>query len=64
MTPKRPHRRPLGLYVRKKDSDTWHWVRTCSRFPRKAPRVFSPVKPTSGEFCDECLAKVKRGVIP
>jgi len=47
-------------YRRKKGSDTWHFCKNCSRYPTENYEV-SYTKPTSGELCDECLSKEKRG---
>ena len=45
-------------YRRKKNSDTWHWVRTCSNWPT-SDYVSQNSKPTSGELCNECKSKSK-----
>lgn len=47
-------------YRRKKDKDTWHFCRNCSNWPTSNYES-QQTKPTSGELCDECLAKDKRG---
>jgi hypothetical protein len=47
------------LYIRKKSSDTWHWIRSCSNYPIGSDVVTSTSKPTSGELCNQCKAKDK-----
>lgn len=47
-------------YRRKKGSDTWHWCRNCENWPLTNYDV-SRTKPTSGELCDQCLAKDRAG---
>jgi hypothetical protein len=38
--------------------DTWHKCANCSNWPTSGYKT-SYSKPTSGEFCNECLAKQK-----
>lgn len=38
--------------------DTWHHCANCSNWPASNYDA-SYLKPTSGEFCNECLAKQK-----
>jgi len=49
-------------YRKRKGSDAWHWCKNCTNWP---PLSQNPVvkhsKPTTGEFCNECKAKAKRG---
>jgi hypothetical protein len=40
--------------------DTWHWCRNCSNWPTSGYDERS-TKPTTGEECDECIAKTARG---
>lgn len=47
-------------YRRKKGSDTWHWCRNCSNWP-KWDYDSQSSKPTSGELDNECKAKEKAG---
>ncbi|RKE85707.1 hypothetical protein DFO46_2508 [Rhizobium sp. AG855] len=47
-------------YRRRKDKDAWHWCKNCSNWP-KSDYVEQSSKPTSGELCNECLAKDKAG---
>lgn len=47
-------------YRRKNERDTWHFCKNCNNWPT-SKYVSKSVKPTTGEFCNECLAKVKRG---
>lgn len=60
-------------YRRRKSSDTWHFIRECSWWPRRVGEnqvgdnrpfwytrdeiVERFEKPTTGEKCDECQAK-------
>ncbi len=53
-------------FRRRKGSDTWHWCRNCSNWPkgkvgvdydvRNAPRKNPP-----GELDNECLSKERKG---
>ena len=47
-------------YRKRKGSDTWHWCRNCSNWPRENYEV-SRIKPTTGELDNECKAKEKAG---
>jgi hypothetical protein len=51
---------PVGEYRRREDSDTWHFCRNCSNYPREAYEA-SAEKPSSGEFCNECQSKKESG---
>ena len=47
-------------YRRRKISDTWHWCRNCSNWPTsKYEERYT--KPTSGELCNQCIAKERAG---
>jgi len=48
-------------YRRLKSDDTWHWCRNCSNWPALEKSDIRPTRPSSGEFCDECLAKDTSG---
>lgn len=50
----------MTKYRKKKGSDTWHWCTNCSNWPKYDydEREFDK-RPTSGELCDQCLAKEK-----
>ena len=56
-------------YRRRIKSDTWHFCRSCSNWPgsvRLAKRKVELFKeqsahPLTGELCDQCLAKHKKG---
>lgn len=50
----------MGQYRRRNGYDTWHFCSNCSNYPR-ADYKTSDSKPTSGEFCNECLAKRSAG---
>lgn len=43
-------------YRKRKNKDTWHFCRNCSNWPT-SDYDEKTTKPTSGEFCNECLAK-------
>ena len=49
-------------YVRRDASDTWHWRIDCSNYPYNVPTVaeHSDGRPTTGELCDQCLAKERK----
>ena len=49
----------MATYVRG-NSDTWHWCKNCSNYPSKIEDTRS-TKPTSGELCNQCMAKGKAG---
>jgi len=48
-----------GSYRRRKRSDTWHFMPSCSNWPVK-DFVVRGKKSTHGELCDQCLAKARR----
>lgn len=48
------------MYRRSKSSDTWHWCKNCSKFP-KENYIEQAKKPTTGEQCNECRVKELRG---
>ena len=43
-------------YRKKKESDTWHWCKNCSKWPTSNYDV-QHTKPTTGELDNECKAK-------
>lgn len=47
-------------YRRRKGNDTWHFCTNCSNWPASGYDAQTN-KPTSGEFCNECLAKRDNG---
>ena len=47
-------------YRSKRGSDTWHFCRNCSNWPASDYDERSR-KPTSGELCNQCLAKRRAG---
>ncbi len=58
------------VYRRKKDSDTWHWCRNCSKWPTSDYVDYKPgwpksdyvdYKPRYGKLDDECSAIKKLG---
>ena len=57
------------IYVRRKKSDTWHFMENCSLYPALVNSntfedikdlVIEDVKPTTGELCNQCLSKYKK----
>lgn len=49
----------MAQYAKKEGSDTWHFCSNCSNYPTGSGVTKRPDKPSSGEFCNECLAKRK-----
>lgn len=47
-------------YRRRAGGDTWHFCSNCSNWPTSNYDEQS-TKPSSGEFCNECLAKRDAG---
>jgi len=47
-------------YRKKKGKDTWHFCTNCSNWPT-SDYDEKTTKPTSGELCNECIAKEKSG---
>ena len=48
------------VYRKRTGSDTWHFCRNCSAWPSN-DYAERETKPSSGELCDQCLAKKDRG---
>ncbi len=48
------------MYIRKRKSDTWHWMPNCSKWPRGTDVVTRATKPKTSELCNECKAKARR----
>ncbi len=51
------------LYRQRTNHDTWHWQRACSNWPKKKFEeldVPEGTRPTTGELCNQCLAKEKK----
>ena len=47
-----------GSYRRRKGSDTWHYCQNCTNWPTTQGEYDQrPDRPSSGEFCNECLSK-------
>ena len=45
-------------YRRRIGSDTWHFCTNCTEWPTQAGSyVEQSTRPTTGEFCNQCLAK-------
>jgi len=52
----------IRIYRRRKDSDTWHRCKNCSSYPTEDyEEIKVSGRPSSGELCNECLAKEKAG---
>jgi len=49
-----------SIWRRRKGNDTWHFCRNCSNWPTSNYDDKS-TKPTTGELCNECLAKKANG---
>jgi len=47
-------------YRKRNESDTWHFCTNCSNWPTSGYTTATS-KPSSGEFCNECLDKEKNG---
>lgn len=47
-------------YRRRNGSDTWHFCSNCTNWPTSDYEA-KPTKPTTGESCNECLAKRRSG---
>lgn len=45
------------VWVRRKDSDTWHWCKNCHLYPTGSDVITSNKKPTYGELCNHCDSK-------
>ena len=50
----------MTTYRRRKGSDTWHWCRNCSSWP-KSDSEERKTKPLAGELCNECKSKDAQG---
>lgn len=47
----------MKSYVKKKGSDTWHWCKNCSNYPKGLNVDKSLLRPSNGELCDQCKSK-------
>lgn len=45
---------------KRKKSDVWHFIPSCSNWPKGLDVLIRNVKPTYGELCNQCLAKERR----
>ncbi len=50
----------MAVYRKRNGKDTWHWCKNCSLWP-KSDYKEAQRKPASGELCNQCIAKEKRG---
>lgn len=53
----------MTIYRRRRGSDTWHFTPDCRWWHMSPTAVFSERarKPTTGELCNACMAKARRG---
>ena len=51
----------MAVYKKRKGSDTWHWCKNCSLYPKGADVEVKYLKPSSGELCNECRSKEAQG---
>jgi len=49
----------MAEYRKKKDGDTWHWCRNCSKDPKSD--YDSRKDRPAWDLCEECKAKEKNG---
>jgi hypothetical protein len=54
-----PERSTAMAYRKTKGTDTWHFCKNCSNWPKA--NYESSTKPTSGELCNECRGKERNG---
>ena len=45
----------MTTYVKKEESDTWHWCKNCSNYPATIAKS-TAVRP-SYDLCNQCKAK-------
>jgi hypothetical protein len=53
------------IFRRRLMFDTWHWIRACRLWPThdyKELLVPDNHRPSTGELCDQCLAKERAGL--
>jgi len=50
----------MGGYRRLHGTETWHWCANCTDYPPSNYQAAAS-KPSSGEFCPECLANQRSG---
>ncbi len=54
----------MPTYVQAAGSDSWHWCRNCSNYPKspaKRQQQTGKTRPSSGELCDQCKGKERNG---
>jgi len=52
----------MPTYVKRKNSDTWHWCKNCSNYPsEKVIEKTRRSKPKGAKLCPQCESKAKRG---
>lgn len=49
----------MSTYVKRKSSDTWHWVRSCSNYPSSGEIDKTTTTRPRGDLCNQCKAKEK-----
>jgi len=48
----------MKTYRKRIGHDTWHWCKNCSNWPEtNYDEIKRDGRPTTGELCNECLAK-------
>ncbi|HEX8652010.1 MAG TPA: DUF433 domain-containing protein [Pyrinomonadaceae bacterium] len=53
---------PVKAYRKRTKGDTWHWCGNCSFWPTSDyEEKIGSSRPTTGELCNECLAKERAG---
>ena len=50
-----------GNYRRRKGTGTWHFCTNCTYWPVASEADIQSNRPTTGEYCNECLAKERNG---
>ena len=49
------------IYRQKTGKDVWHWCQNCSNWPTSKYRELDlPIRPSSGELCNECRHKEEK----
>lgn len=49
----------MATYVKRKNSDTWHWIRDCSNYPSQSEIDKTAQSRPHGDLCNQCKAKEK-----
>lgn len=56
----------MPTYVRRANSDTWHWCTSCTNYPSASEIAESKTlpagqRPSSGELDNQCLSRERNG---